>query len=123
SRDICRTTDMVTAIMGIFPKVAASGVNIELMYGSTPKQTACFYANFNQFSFDYVVRQKVGGTHLSQNYLKQLPVIPPHTYTPELLAFIVPRVLELTYTAWDLQPFAQDVGYDGPPFVWDEERR
>jgi hypothetical protein len=35
----------------------------------------------------------------------------------------VPRVLELTYTAWDLQPFAQDVGYDGAPFVWDEERR
>jgi hypothetical protein len=50
-------------------------------------------------------------------------VIPPHTYTPELLDFIVPRVLELSYTAWDLQPFAQDVGYNGPPFVWDEERR
>jgi hypothetical protein len=32
-------------------------------------------------------------------------------------------VLELTYTAWDLQLFAQDVGWDGPPFVWDEERR
>ena len=57
-------------------------------------------------------------------YVKQLPVIPPaHLYTPALLDFIVPRVLELTYTAWDLQPFAQDVGYDGAPFVWDEERR
>jgi hypothetical protein len=50
-------------------------------------------------------------------------VIPPHTYTPALLDFIVPRVLELTYTAWDLQPFAQDVGYDGAPFIWDEDRR
>jgi hypothetical protein len=69
------------------------------------------------------VRQKIGGTHLTYGYLKQLPVIPPHTYTPALLDFIVPRVLELTYTAWDLQPFARDVGYDGPPFVWDEERR
>ena len=29
-------------------------------------------------------------------------------------------ILELTYTAWDLQPFAQDCGYDGPPFRWDE---
>ncbi|MFQ3648210.1 MAG: hypothetical protein SNJ80_14880 [Anaerolinea sp.] len=56
-------------------------------------------------------------------YVKQFPVIPPHTYTPALLAFIVPRVLELTYTAWDLQPFARDVGYAGPPFIWDEERR
>jgi hypothetical protein len=31
--------------------------------------------------------------------------------------------LELTYTAWDLEPFAQDRGYDGPPFCWDEARR
>ncbi|MXY44813.1 MAG: hypothetical protein F4Y50_12300 [Dehalococcoidia bacterium] len=36
---------------------------------------------------------------------------------------VVPRVLELTYTAHDLEPFARDLGYDGPPFVWDEERR
>ena len=31
--------------------------------------------------------------------------------------------LELTYTAWDLQPFAQDCGYHGPPFRWEPERR
>jgi hypothetical protein len=31
--------------------------------------------------------------------------------------------MELTYTAWDLQPFARDCGYDGPPFLWNEERR
>jgi hypothetical protein len=35
----------------------------------------------------------------------------------------LPRILELTYTAWDLAPFANDCGYDGPPFRWDEERR
>ena len=32
-------------------------------------------------------------------------------------------MLELTYTAWDLEAFAQDIGDDGPPFQWDEERR
>ena len=32
-------------------------------------------------------------------------------------------MLELTYTAWDLQPFAEDLGYEGEPFVWNEERR
>jgi hypothetical protein len=41
--------------------------------------------------------------------VKQLPVHPPERYTPELLAYIVPRVLELTYTAWDLAAFADDV--------------
>jgi hypothetical protein len=32
-------------------------------------------------------------------------------------------VLELTYTAWDLEPFAKDCGWSGPPCRWDEERR
>jgi hypothetical protein len=29
----------------------------------------------------------------------------------------------LTYIAWDLEPFARDVGYDGPPFRWEPGRR
>jgi hypothetical protein len=36
---------------------------------------------------------------------------------------MLPRILELAYNAWDLQPFAQDCGYEGPPFIWAEERR
>lgn len=34
-----------------------------------------------------------------------------------------PRVLELTYAAWDLEAFAHDVGYDGQPFRSDPARR
>ena len=33
------------------------------------------------------------------------------------------RVLELTYTAWDLEPFATAFGCAGPPFRWDTARR
>ena len=44
--------------------------------------------------------------------LKQLPVLPPERYTSDLLTYIIPRVLELTYTAWDLRPFADDVWAD-----------
>ena len=40
--------------------------------------------------------------------VKQLPVLPPSTYTASLTDFIAPRVIELTYTAWDLEPFARD---------------
>jgi len=32
-------------------------------------------------------------------------------------------VLELCYTSWDLESFAKDFGYIGPPFQWDEDRR
>jgi len=31
--------------------------------------------------------------------------------------------LELTYTSGSISSFARDLGYDGPPFVWDEDRR
>lgn len=69
-------------------------------------------SNFNSLVFDYITRQKVPGNNLNAFILKQLPVIPPDRYTPSDLAFIVPRVLELTYTAWDIKAFADDVWRD-----------
>jgi len=83
------------------------------------------------FVLDYASRQKLGGISLKYFTMKQLPVLPPSTYqdpTPWardtlLRDWILPRVLELTYTAWDLEAFGKDVGYDGPPFRWDPDRR
>ena len=39
------------------------------------------------------------------------------------MTWISDRVVELSYTAWDLQSFAKECGYEGAPFPWDEERR
>jgi hypothetical protein len=36
---------------------------------------------------------------------------------------LLPRVLELVYTAHDMAPLAQECGYTGHPFIWDEARR
>jgi hypothetical protein len=91
--------------------------------GRTPGESCSLLANLNSLVLDYVGRQKVGGTDLSSFIVKQLPVLPPSAYTETDLSFIVSRALELTYTAWDLKPFAEDLGYDGPPYRWDEERR
>ena len=122
-RDIARTTDQRTAIFSTIPIVGV-GHTSPLMH-SDCEDFSCLalFTNFMPFALDFVVRQKIGGAHLTYGYLKQLPVIPPHTYTPALIDFITPRVLELTYTAWDLQPFARDLGYQGGPFVWCEDRR
>jgi hypothetical protein len=91
-------------------------------------------SNFNSLIFDYVARQKLGGTNLSWFFMEQLPVIPPADYArqfgPKTAADIVKAaVLELTYTAHDMAPFARDMGHVdatgevSPPFTWDEERR
>ena len=42
-------------------------------------------------------------------YYKQFPVLTAERYTEADLAFIVPRVLELTYTSRDLQPWAEEL--------------
>jgi len=33
------------------------------------------------------------------------------------------RVLELSYTAWDMESLGRNFGDEGTPFHWDEERR
>lgn len=123
-RDITNTTNERTMIATILPRYS-SDYTVRLMFGGfiMGKTATCLLSNLNSFPFDYTSRQSVAGTHFSDYIMKQMPILPPHIYTPALLNFIVPRVLELTYTAWDLQPFAQDVGYDGAPFIWDDGRR
>ncbi|MBC7251087.1 MAG: hypothetical protein H5T62_12480 [Anaerolineae bacterium] len=150
-RDISNTTNERTGVFTLLPWSAMSNKAPLLLLGQRRLLAAALVANLNSLPFDFAVRQKMGGTSLNFFIVKQLPVLPPTRYTPDLLDFIVPRVVELTYTAWDLQPFAADVlaevgaetwarwfkdapvhtspppawaaGAHPPPFVWDEERR
>jgi hypothetical protein len=70
------------------------------------------YANLNSLILDYTSRVKLGGTNLTYGYLKQFPILPPSAYSSADLSFIVPLVLELTYTAVDLAGFAEDIWND-----------
>jgi hypothetical protein len=87
------------------------------------KKISALLANFNSLILDYVAKQKASGGNLKFYVIRQLPIISPEAYTSEDIEFISSRVLELVYTAWDMQPFAQDMGYDGEPFIWDSQRR
>ncbi|GLY85971.1 Eco57I restriction-modification methylase domain-containing protein [Actinoallomurus iriomotensis] len=128
-RDIARSTDERTAIFGVFPR-AAVGHTLPLVT-SLSERLPCLYGNMTSFVLDYVIRQKIAGTHLTYGYVRQLPVLPPKRYDEpapwensiRLSDWVERRVLELTYTAWDMAPFARDLGDDGSPFIWDEERR
>ena len=131
-RRIASSTNERTTIMCVFP-VGAVGNTINLVFGLSPSEVAALVANANSFVFDYCCRQKVSGTDINIWIFKQLTVIPLATYAEPcawaaeaietLRDWLLPRVLELTYTAWDLEPFARDCGWFGPPFVWDEARR
>lgn len=124
-RDICRATDERTVIASVVPRVGV-GNQMPLMLFAERENNSAFAAllgNLCALAFDFVARHKTGGTHMNYFIFKQLPVLPPDRYTETDLAFIVPRVLELTYTAHDLQAWAADLGYDGEPFPFDPERR
>lgn len=78
--------------------------------------------------FDYVARQKVQTTHVNWYIVEQLPVIPEEGYALTIGSLraddlVREEVLKLTYTAYDMKPFAEDMGYDGSPFIWDEGER
>ena len=118
-RNVTRAVDRRTATFTVIPYCGAgnSVPVITFDFPDVPRLLA-FLANVNSLSFDYVVRQKMGGINLNFFIVKQLPVLPPTRYTPDLLGFIVPRVVELTYTAWDLAPFAQDILNEVGPEAW-----
>lgn len=110
-RDITNATNERTVIASVIPLAAVNHKTPLLFTNSTSSiaHPALLLANFNCLTLDYVARQKLGGTDLTYTYLKQFPVLPPNRYTRADLDFIVPRVLELTYTAHDMRPWAEDV--------------
>ncbi|MBP7674865.1 MAG: N-6 DNA methylase [Thermoanaerobaculia bacterium] len=129
-RDICRSTDERTVIAGVIPR-AGVGNKFPLMLIEQQEKIAGLAANLSSFVFDFASRQKIGSTTLNYFIYKQLPALAPKSYRGEapwapglpLADWVGGRTLELAYTAYDLKSFAEDLGYTGPPFHWNETRR
>ena len=68
----------------------------------------------------FVARQKLGGSNLNYFVIRQMPIVAPEMMPHR---FVASRVCELSFTSWDMASFAQDLGHEGSPFCWDEERR
>ena len=96
--------------------------------GLSAADASSVVANLNSFAFDFVTRQKMHGTNLSWYLLEQLPVIARADYDRRFgdttaRDLVRDHVLRLTYTANDMAPFARDLGYEGPPFIWNDDGR
>ncbi len=132
-KDVTAPTNVRTMIASIVPR-SGFGNTLPFLMPDTADITAyqenawLFVAGFNSFALDFVSRQKVQGQHLNWFIVEQLPVIAPADYDRPFgrktaRELVRDHVLRLTYTAHDMAPFARDLGYDGPPFIWDEEER
>ena len=130
-RNVARSTDERTVVGGVHP---LSGVGHSLSVWTASADCATVLAALlGSFACDFVARLKIGGVNLNFFIAKQIPV-----HSPEVIAqqpalwettgkstqdWLLPRVLELTCTTWDHEPFGHECGWNGPPFLWDEERR
>lgn len=131
-RNITNNSAERTMLISILPRVAA-GNSLSLMFpeGFSASMAGCLVANLSSFVFDYLARQKIGGTNMNYHVLKQLAVVIPKTLREKaawdnrisLHQWLAPRVLELQYSAWDLNPYSVECGFNGEPFKWDQERR
>ena len=122
-RVITNATNSRTMLATVVP-LSAAGHSLQLFsVAGSARHEACLIADFNSLPHDWCARQKVAGVNLTQGYNNQIPILPPSAYTEEDIAFVVPRVLELTYTSYSLKPWAEALGHDGEPFVYDEARR
>ena len=146
-KDVTSVTNARTTIAAAIPHVGA-GHTLPVIFSasqspedaSRPVQpvyadfAVLLLANLNSIVLDYLARQKVHGNHLAWYLIEQLPFLTEADYRCRFGSktagdVIREAVLELTYTAHDMAPFACDMGYvDGegnvrPPFAWNEERR
>lgn len=130
-RDVCRASDERTVIASALPRIAVGHTEPLFMPTDLAAPLDGFLANLSSFVLDFAARQKIQGAHLTYTYLEQLPVLAPDEYakpvswlggqSPE--SWIRARVLELTYTSYEMAPWASYLGEESAPFVWDEERR
>ena len=137
-RDIARATDKRTMIAAAVPAVGL-GNKVPALFpeeaDSDHVKTALLLGNLGATVLDFVVRQKAHSTNLNWFIVEQLPVVPLERYRavrfgPKTAEEIVREVvLELTYTAHAMAPFARGMGHVDeagevlPPFRWNGDRR
>jgi hypothetical protein len=128
-RNISRTNDERTMILTQMPTMGVGNSGTVVL--SARSDYWILASAFNSFVFDYILRQKMSGPNLNYFVIKQLPSLPPVEYAkvaPWALEasvgdWIRDRAIELCYTTYEMERFAQDLGMGGPPYRWDEVRR
>lgn len=135
-KDVTAPTNVRSMIAAVVPSGAAGNTLPLIEIGGThdAPAIALLAGNLNALVYDYVARQKIQGQHLNWFIVEQLPIVPLAAYEEAFgdrtaAEIVRATVLELSYTAHDLAPFARDLGHVDesgevlPPFRWDEERR
>ena len=129
-RDITNATNERTLVTSNLPRSGIGNTATVLDYEhSRSIASVLLTANMNSLPLDWAARSSVGGVHMNFFILKQIPVLPPDMYLKTsscgslYIELIIPRIFKLSYASEELSGFARDLGYEGPPFLWNELQR
>ena len=129
-RNITSTGNERTFVPSVFPLSAVGHAEL-LAFPEDPSSAYRLHAVWSSLIFDFVARQKLSGSNMTYFIVKQIACPAPGAFARAtswqsdrtVADWVIPYVLELSYTSWRLQPYAQQMGDDGPPFRWDPDRR
>lgn len=117
-----------TLVGTIIPRTAAGDVAPILLSPCPASQRCALSAILQSLVVDYAARQK--SNRMSMFIVEQLPALAPEQIACSLAwlncridDWLSDRLLELSYTNYDLHALASDLGRDHPPFRWNPERR
>ncbi len=131
-RVITSSVVLRTAIFCVIPFIpCGNSLPIILFEEENPLNLLNMASCTSSFIFDYITRQKMGGSNMNYFIIKQLPVLQKEIFdticlwdkTKTVKEWLLGRVLELIYTSWDLYDYSKQCGHDNPPFEWNKERR
>jgi hypothetical protein len=129
-RDVTNKANERTFVPSVLP-CSAVGNSFYIATLNDPEVGYLLHAAWSSIPFDYIARQKMGGSHVNEFAAKQLSCPAPQEFsktTPweigsDLASWIRPYVVELSFTSMRLSAYANDLGHHGQPFRWDSERR
>ncbi len=121
-RNITNTTNERTLIASIIP-LYAPVFSLRVVLGFDVADSYLILANMNSIPCDYIVRNKMGGTNLSDYIMKQIPFVSKTTYTERLKAVIKERVIFLQYFNEEISPFISSLGEERDCVIWNEKER
>jgi hypothetical protein len=126
-RDITNSTNERTVILSILPLVGVSN-KAPILLSTNDVFPVCL-AILSSFVFDFCTRQKISSTSLNYFIFKQLPLVTISVINDTLVSlnigihWLIQRIVELTYTSYEVNSLSEVFDYDSSPFMWNHDRR
>lgn len=109
-RQVSNSQNERTCIISLYPCPKGAGDTIINIYSDLGSiEMALFLAMTSSLVFDYVSRQKVGGSHVNGFLFKQFPILTPDQIPQSFADLVLERVTQLCYFNHEMDGWAEDI--------------